>query len=144
MSHDGDTRAIERLLLRSHCAMAHARTRRMRGLGIGSAGALALAHLVAEQRLTPVELGRLLRIGAAETATLIELLEQEGFVRRREPVTVGRALLLTPTPLACALLADADPVAPVALEPAAEAALARFVAHAAALTEQAVERALDG
>lgn len=112
---------------------------RGRRLGIGDRGALALAHLLAAEALTPWQLARSLSLGSAETFELVEALERDGWLTRVAAAEHGARLLLRPTPLARAALTT--PSAPDPGDAETRALLTRFLAGAVAAAEQEAERA---
>jgi DNA-binding MarR family transcriptional regulator len=68
---------------------------------------LALKHLLsADPPIGPVELGRLLGISSGSATTLVDRLEQVGYVERHNHPGDRRRLIVRPTPMALALVAD--------------------------------------
>lgn len=122
--------------------MAACRTRAQlaRQAGLGERCALALDNLLAERELTAAQLGRRLRLGAAETAAIVEGLEQDGFICRRAPAAAGGAVVLAPTPLGRTALAASVAVVPEALDAAAGAVIAAFLDRLTEATERETER----
>jgi DNA-binding MarR family transcriptional regulator len=131
------------LLARKSLADARHRGAAARLLGLTESDVLALQHLAWAGAMTPSQLGAQLRLTSGGTTALVQRLARLSYVRREPHPEDRRSTLLRLTPeaerdagaLYAPLVRDLDDVAS-ALDDAARAAVAAYLARVAALAEE--------
>ena len=94
-----------------HCSLTYrafrsALERRLEGSGVRPTQFVALAHLVALGPLPQAELAALLSITPASAVRLIDRMERDGWVTRRDDPADRRVNLVAPTPQALSIWED--------------------------------------
>lgn len=97
-AHEGAGEKIRQALNRKDLASARQRAALARLLALTDTDVLAIQHLAQAGRLTPSQLGSLLRITSGGATALVQRLEREGCVRREPHPTDRRSTLLRLTP----------------------------------------------
>lgn len=89
---------VRSLLHRREMAVARHRTAVARQLGMNETEMVAVAHLAQHGELTQTRLGELLDLSSGGTAALVQRMERDGHVIRREDPSDKRVRLVSITP----------------------------------------------
>jgi DNA-binding MarR family transcriptional regulator len=89
---------VRSLLHRREMAVARHRTAVARQLGMNETEMVAVAHLAQHGELTQTRLGELLDLSSGGTAALVQRMERDGHIVRREDPTDKRVRLVSITP----------------------------------------------
>jgi DNA-binding MarR family transcriptional regulator len=89
---------VRSLLHRREMAVARHRTAVARQLGMNETEMAAVAHLAQHGELTQTRLGELLDLSSGGTAALVQRMERDGHLLRREDPTDSRARLVRIAP----------------------------------------------
>ena len=141
---------VRSLLHRRELAVARHRTAVARRLGMNETEMAAIAHLAQHGELTQTRLGELLDLSSGGTAAMVQRMERDGHVTRREDPRDKRVRLVSITPATidratrayAPLVADLERLLEELGED--EALVTRFLDALVELSESHAERAWSG